>query len=378
MNREVIMSKKTDIKRQLMIKYMCFIIFMAILFLGAGVLGACNLVMTNSSEFLGKFAKETGKRISDIIQLEIKNIELISHSPILHSLEASEHEKMSYLREIVTQYGYKEAALIDLEGQCKTTNNKEVNVRELPYFKESLKGKSFLSEPYCSLVDNGLQVAISVPIINEGQIIAILLFTKDAQKFANITNEINFGKTGTAYVVNEVGTNIINRDINKVIHKINRIEDAKIMPEYEELANITKKMIKGENGTGTYILDGKRKFVGYAPIEAKGWSVGVTVEISDMLSSIKQVIAYIMIFMGVLALGVCALTYRIAEDLSRRLSLVKGEIKRLGKGDFTLKNKKHRIMDEITEIDHTLQMTKVSLQEMIHKIQNTHKDNHKK
>lgn len=378
MNREVIMSKKTDIKRQLMIKYMCFIIFMAILFLGAGVLGACNLVMTSSSEFLGKFAKETGKRISDIIQLEIKNIELISHSPILHSLEASEHEKMSYLREIVTQYGYKEAALIDLEGQCKTTNNKEVNVRELPYFKESLKGKSFLSEPYCSLVDNGLQVAISVPIINEGQIIAILLFTKDAQKFANITNEINFGKTGTAYVVNEVGTNIINRDINKVIHKINRIEDAKIMPEYEELANITKKMIKGENGTGTYILDGKRKFVGYAPIEAKGWSVGVTVEISDMLSSIKQVIAYIMIFMGVLALGVCALTYRIAEDLSRRLSLVKGEIKRLGKGDFTLKNKKHRIMDEITEIDHTLQMTKVSLQEMIHKIQKTHKDNHKK
>ena len=38
------------------------------------------------------------------------------------------------------------------------------------------------------------------------------------------------------------------------------------------------------------MLNGIRKFIGYAPIENKGWSVGITVEMKDMLSGLNQLV----------------------------------------------------------------------------------------
>ena len=147
--KEERMGKKRDIKRQLMIKYTSFIIIIGILCMGLGILLARTIVIENSAVLLSNFAKETGKNISNIIELEIRNVEMIAQTPILHS-QNTEEEKMAYLKKIVDRYGYKKAALIDLQGNCKTINGEVVNVAELEYFKVNMKGESFLTAPYHS------------------------------------------------------------------------------------------------------------------------------------------------------------------------------------------------------------------------------------
>lgn len=363
------MSKRINIKKRLMIRYVSLIIIFGMVCLSGGVSLAKKILIQNSAVLLSNFAKETGKNISHIIELEMQNVEMIADTPLLHNLEGTEEEKMTYLRKMAQKYDYKKAAIIDLEGNCKMINDELVNVADLEYFQKGLEGKSFLSAPYLNESDGTLQIAITAPIISGEQIIGILLFSKDAESFSGITNGLGFGETGTAYVVDEDGTNIINGDINKVLQKTNRIEDAKTNPDFKELGAITERMIAGENGTGSYMLDGKRKFLGYAPIAAKGWAVGVTVELKDMLSGLKELKICIGVSTVIIIIWMLIVTFRISEDYSKRLMSVQDELSQVAKGDFTLNKKHYEIMDEISEIDHTLQLAKASLSEMVEKMQ---------
>lgn len=365
------MGKRLNIKHQLMIKYISLAVVFGVIFLVLGITIGKQVIIDNSEILLSNFAKEVGENIGDIIQLEIKNAEIIADVPILHKVESSTEEKMEYLRRVVEKQGYKKAALIDLEGNCVTINDEKVNVADLDYFSKSIQGKSSLSAPYYSKADGGLQIAITAPIMEKGQVIGVLFLSKKAEEFSEITNGILFGKTGTAYVIDENGTNIINRDISKVTNKVNRIEDAKTDSSYEELAQITKRMIAGENGTGSYMFDGKRKFLGYAPIPNKGWAIGITVELSDMLSGVKKLERSMIFFSIIMTLCMIIVTQRISRDFSLRLTNIQGEVSRMAKGDFTPNKKKHHIMDEISKIDNELQMTKLSVAEMVNRLQSS-------
>lgn len=163
-----------------------------------------------------------------------------------------------------------------------------------------------------------------------------------------------------------------------ILNKVNRIEDSKTKPEYRELAQITQKMTAGESGTGHYTLNGKRKFIGYAPVQGKGWAVGVTVEIQDMLSGLNQIVIYMSVFTVLVLICMMYVTRNIANNFSNRLSEVQNELNQIAKGDFTLNKKKYSIIDEIAELDCTLQQTKASLNEMIEKIQATHEKKERK
>lgn len=363
------MGKNLDIRKQLMIRYISLVVVFCIVFFVSCMTIGRSVLIENSRILLSNFAKETGENISKIIDLEKSNAEIIADAPILSDSTVDMGSKMKYLRRIVKSQGYKKAALIDLEGNCLTINNESVNVSELEYFNRSLHGESFLTAPYFSKADGGLQIAITAPIIKSGKVQQILFLSKDAEKFSEITNGISFGKTGTAYVVNGEGTNIINRDINKVINRVNRIEDAKVDSDYKELAEITKRMITGENATGSYMFEGARKFLGYAPIPSQGWAVGVTVELSDMLSGVKKLERSVILASIVMLICMIIVTFRISSGLSTRLAKLQEEVSQMAKGDFTPNKKNHHIMDEISKIDNELQMTKLSVAEMVNRLQ---------
>ncbi|SFU36154.1 HAMP domain-containing protein [Clostridium sp. DSM 8431] len=198
--------------------------------------------------------------------------------------------------------------------------------------------------------------------------IAILFFSKDADSFCKITNDIRFAQTGTAYVVDENGTNIMNNDIEKVKNKVNRIEDAKTDSSYEELADITKKMISGESGAGSYKFDGKTKFLGYAPVENTGWSVGITCDLADMLSQMNNLIVMLIIIGTVALIIMLIVSYFIADKISKRLVKLKDEVEEISTGNFEAKEINETINDEITAIYNSLEDTKKSVGNMINVI----------
>ena len=366
--------RKFSIKKQLITKYLGIILVFSGIVVVTGFNLAQKALIKNSEVLLKNFSLEIGNNISRIIELEMQNVELVANSVILHQEEVSQEEKLSYLRGIVEEFGYKKAALIDVNGICTTTNNEVIDVSERTYFVKGMEGKGHLTAPFISKADGGLQISITAPIMENGQVKGIVFFSKDAEEFSSITNEISFGETGTAYVVDENGTNIINRDIQKVIDGVNRIEDAKTDPAYKELAEITEKMIAGENATGHYNFNGVKKFLGYAPIKATGWAVGITTELSDMLSGLSYFTQGMTISMLIMLLGMCILTYIIANGLGRRLEDIQEDVNKMASGEFTLNEKEYKVIDEITNIDMALQETKASVGKMIADLQDSYEE----
>lgn len=363
------MKKYNSINKQLVNKYVAIIVIATAFFIGMGTFVAKNILISNSQDLLKNFALQVGKDVSNIIQLEIDKVEIISEMPIMLDESVSKEEKLKVLADIVKEHNYKKGALIDLDGTCTTTLGEVVDVSDKEYFPINLAGKSYMTPPNISKADGGLQIAITSPITNHnGEIIGILFISKEADEFSEITNGISFAKTGTAYVVDGKGTNIINRDIQKVIDKVNRIEDAKTDSKYTELAKITEEMIKGINGTGSYLFNGRRKFLGFAPIELTGWSVGITVEESDMLAGMSKMIASFVFIGIVIVVVVSIVTFIISKGISRRLDKLKSEVADISQGKFISKELEESINDEITEVIVAVEETKKSVAEMISSI----------
>lgn len=358
--------KLSGIKSNLILKNSVMILVAIILSITTASIFGRNALISNSSELLTNFAKQVGEDISRVIDLEISKVEIVAESPILRDDTKTQEEKLAYLAEIVKNQGYKKSALIDLNGQCVTTLGEITDVSDKVYFQKNLDGKSYFTQPNVSKADGGLQISITTPIRdNAGQITGIVFFSKDAEEFCQITNDIKFGETGTAYVVDSTGTNIMNNDIEKVKNKVNRIEDAKTDSSYEELAEITKKMIAGGTGTGEYAFGGETKFLGYAPVESTGWSVGVTTNLSDMMSGMKNLIRMLILLGIVVVIGMIVFTYISSTKLANRLVKLKNEVEEISTGNFEGKDIEDKGNDEITAIYQALENTKKSVGSMI-------------
>ena len=367
------MKNYKSINKQLVTKYVTIVMIATVFFMVMGINISKKMTIRNSQDLLKNFSLQVGKDLDEIIRLEINKVEIISEMPIMTDTSISKEEKLKALAGIVEKNGYKKGALIDLDGTCTTTLGEVVDVSDKEYFPINMSGKSYITAPNVSKADGGLQVSITSPIMKDGTMIGILFMSKQAEEFSDITNRISFGETGSAYVVDKNGTNIINRDIQKVIDKVNRIEDAKTDSKFKELAEVTKEMIQGKNETGSYMFNGSRKFVGFAPIECTGWSVGITVEESDMLSGIRTMtISFIII--GIFVIGAISIvTYIISKKLGSRLNKLKLEVIDISKGKFVSKKVDEKINDEITEVMYAVEDTKKSVSEMIQSIKESAK-----
>ena len=91
-----------------------------------------------------------------------------------------------------------------------------------------------------------------------------------------MTDSITFGKSGTAYMVNDKGTSIANANKDKVLKMDNIIENAKKDQSLKAMADTVQNMLKGSSGNSHYVYAGEEKYIGYAPVKGTAWVLAVT------------------------------------------------------------------------------------------------------
>ncbi|SFU36147.1 hypothetical protein SAMN04487886_101214 [Clostridium sp. DSM 8431] len=133
MKKELVKTK--GIKQQIMTKnFILTITAVIILVTSAAVIGR-KALLNSSSELLSSFAKQVGQDIGRIIELETSKVEVVAESAILRNSDVSLESKLNYLSGIVKDQKYKKAAIIDLNGECKTILGETVDVSDKAYFK---------------------------------------------------------------------------------------------------------------------------------------------------------------------------------------------------------------------------------------------------
>lgn len=295
-------SIKTRIQKSTML-----ITLVPLILLGL-VTGYLNYDSTNAT--LEKSMKETVEIAAERVEWEITSYKNIVNdlgtSSDMASTMISQESKQELIDQKVTEYHLSRGKLIGSDGIAQIDGT-DYSDRE--YFKESMAGKIYVTEPMIAKTTGELSIIISAPVWKGGeegtQVIGVVFIVPDEDFLNDIVNGIQVSKGGSAYMLDATGNTIAHKNMELVKSFSNTIEDAKTDSSQRALAKIETRMILGESGFGTYRYNGVSKFMAYAPVEGtNGWSIGINAPTSDFIGE------------SILSLGITAFIVLIAGLIS--------------------------------------------------------------
>lgn len=204
------------------------------------------------------------------------------------------NEKMDYLGKEAARSDYLRMTLVKPDGKGITTEGQMPDLGEREYFKLAMSGITNVSDPLVSMNDKSVVVVVAAPVITDGKVTAVLTGSIDGNKLSSITDEIIFGKSGNAFMLNSAGTKIAHSDHDLVINMDNDFDNVGAKPYLQPLIDIEKKMIAGETNVGEYIYEDSEtgsvisKLVGYAPVPGTTWSIAVTAPKNEVFNGLIQ------------------------------------------------------------------------------------------
>ena len=103
----------------------------------------------------------------------------------------------------------------------------------------------------------------------------------------------------------------------------------------KKFSEICKKMVAGEDGTGTYTYGGVTKVVAYSPIPgSEGWSIGVTAVRNDFLGMFYLALALTLIFVVLFAVYGVRCGKRLGKAVAKPIGISVNRLKLLAEGDL--------------------------------------------
>ncbi|AZV57780.1 methyl-accepting chemotaxis protein [Clostridium sp. AWRP] len=235
-------------------------------------------------------AVESSKLIDATLKQDVKAIEELASNDIIKSMNTS--MQISLLKMRAKQLGYVNLNVMDSSGMIymQTGEKTRANLEDTKnyYLKNALSGKISISDPVMN-TDGQQIMAVAVPIKDSYEKIVGVLFSNVSMESLNklVQNE-KLGKSGYCFIINKEGVKVAHKDLKLVLNKDNTIEDEKKDHSLNELAILERNMIMGKSGSGYYKKDNEDMFMAYAPIADSNWSLGLTIDKSEIFSEVNM------------------------------------------------------------------------------------------
>lgn len=247
--------------------------------------------------------------------------------------------------------GYIEFQVSDTTGQSMIPSS------DVPFdlwdqwnFQITLAGEDYITPPLVSQADGKLIMVVTTPIYNadETEIVGVLGANVTAEQFNEIVQQIDLGENGYAYILDENGTRIADKDINVVVEGINDIEEYDGVAGYEEYVATQKAMVAGETGVSEYSYQGVDYYVAYQPLGNQGWSIALAMPKDEVLSDVYGLRNFMIGLAGFFVLVACVFSVFIARSIKKPLDKMKDFAKELSDGNMAYSIEEKR-MDEFGE-----------------------------
>lgn len=217
--------------------------------------------------------------------------------------ERTAEEKAAILNQRINDHDFDGGYILDSNGVDMITGE---NLSDREYFKEGMKGNTYISTPAYSNVTNTVSYVVSAPLweggIPDTKPVGVVVYVPNGEFLNDIMRSIKIGEGGTAFMLDANGITIA--DVNS---ELVGIEDSVALgdtnPKLKKYSNICKKMIKGEDGTGTYSYNGKTKVVAYSPVpDTDGWSIGIAAVRNEFLGKFYLALILTIVFVVIFTL----------------------------------------------------------------------------
>lgn len=279
-------------------------------------------------------------------------------------------EKLDLLNNEVKRNGHLMMDVVDINGQAKTTDGNTLDLSSRDYFIKALSGENAVSDPIVSNVDNSLIVCYAVPIKDGSIVKGVLVAVRDGNELSTITNDIKYGKSGVAFMINSKGTAVAHNDKNQVYNMDNNFENAKEDPGLESLVKLEQQMVDGKEGVGEYSYNGVVKYMGFAPVEGTDWSLAITAPKTEVMETVSQLESTLLI-LGIIFVAVgIAIAFMIASGISRPIKMASDYLNVVATGDFTgtVPSKLLKMKDETGILANAINTMQQSIKSIIKKV----------
>lgn len=249
--------------------------------------------------------------------------------------DRSAEDKAAILEQRIHDHNFDGGFLLDSSGIDMITGT---DLSDRDYFKEAMKGNTFVSTPAYSDVTKAVSYAVAAPLW-EGGIpgttpVGAVVYIPNGEYLNDIMRSIKVGKGGTAFMLDANGITIADIDSTIV-----GIEDSVALGDtnrkLKQYSAICKKMVAGEAGTGTYSYNGVTKVVAYSPIpDTNGWSIGVAAVRNEFMGMLYVSLAITVIF--VIAFTVYGVKNGVilGKNVVKPITAVVERLELLAKGDL--------------------------------------------
>lgn len=329
-------------------------------------------VKNESLKMMNELAQRSAGDLKEYVNKYIMLSETLASTVSMSSYSDIE-KNLKSLDKYLSQYNLDRILIADKSGNALNTDNKTVNIADRDYFKTAMSGKSTVSSPLTDKTTGKTLLVYAAPITNNGEVVGVLSFARDAKEISNKVAEITFRKTGKTCLIDSNGTTIGHYEYERVQKGENIIELAKTNPQLTELAKSIEKMKSGETGFDEYGFNGTKRVISYVNIPEFNWSIGLMVDSSDLFAVVNTILK-IVFSIGIVTLIISiVIAYRFSNSISKRLNLVSTIVSNFAKGDFSqvLPQKELDEKDEVGIILSSIEKSQNSLKDMIFSIKNS-------
>lgn len=329
-----------------------------------------NALENTSYRIMNGMVKQSSMVIQSRINEELSCLDMIAVRSDISNSSLPAQTRLYGILNIVSQRNYLKIGIADLDGNIVFSNGTTTDISDREYYQKALQGQENVSDPIMSKSEHKMVVIYAVPIKNEDKVVGVLAGVKDGNSISGVVDDITFGKTGKAFMINKTGIKVAHSNKDLVIKQDNDLENVKKNSSLTKLANLEKKMINGESGVGSYNYNGDTKLLVYAPVPHTSWSLAITVKKSEILSQLGSLKLTILILAIIFLFASSVIVYMISNNITKKIKTAIEYLIPISNGDFSkIISEKHlSIKDEIGEMIRAVHTMQQSVREMIETI----------
>lgn len=351
-------------------------IVITVLSIGLGVISyinSYNALVSNIEKTLPEIAVQASNTVQGTLDRHISELKSVAAMDEVTDIKVDMATKLSVLSNQTAINGSMKMGYADTNGNIAYTDGTKGNISNQAYFKKSLGGATYIGDPQVSSDKKSMYMAYSVPVTKNNNVVGVLVAVRNGFELSDMIKKIEFGKTGSAYMINSNSISIAYKDKSMPLSRYNSIEEAKKDPSLNAIAAMQKRMIAGEEGLSEYSYGGTNSYGGFAPIPKEKWSVVVTINKNEILSELNSLQISIIISSGLFLIIGLLLTYVIADKLSKRIKYSSKVLNVFSTGDFTenIDKKFLNYKDEIGSMSNSMNSMKNSLSSMVTDFKNS-------
>lgn len=278
-------------------------------------------IRATAVEIMGETAKTSAKAVEFRLGRSRTVVEEMGTFTRLSNSATSKTEKIKILDGKIAQYGLTNADVADKTG--KTVRGEDVSGED--FFKNVLQNQTVITAPEPTADGTKTTMKVAAPLWENGlyntKIVGVAYAEVDGSFLSGITDQINIGESGFAYIVSQEGVIIAHRDQSKVLGQENTIELGKSDAEFKGISDLISQAVSQGEVHGEYELYGVKKWAFFYPIAGTQWEVGLAVDANEFMAdgykamAICSAICLVAFVVGVLV--VIRITNKITKPIKQ-------------------------------------------------------------